>query len=238
MKTISYLVLIYLIFISCEDTKKSVSKHSSPITKKQNVTKMNTNTKKDTVVKKITYPEITQDNVVPFLTEYGKNNLETKVKINTIYGDIFIELFKDTPLHRANFIYLIKQNYFEDSFFHRVVPNFIIQGGDSDNAITPKKRSKIGAHYRIPAEIKHKQIQYGHICGAKEYRENPDKLSAPFEFFIFLGPPSSTRHLNGNYTVFGKVTKGMKVVEKIANLPADKGEWPLENVYINVEIIE
>ena len=72
-------------------------------------------------------------------------------------------------------------------------------------------------------------------CGVKRLSE---KKSAPFEFFIFLGPQTSTGHLNGSYTIFGKVTKGMDVVEKIANLPSDEGDWPLQNVYITAQILE
>ena len=154
--------------------------------------------------------------------------------IGTLHGDIELTLFEDTPLHRANFIYLVKQKYFDGNFFHRVVPNFIIQAGNSDLRLTPKKRSEIGHDYLIPAELENnRKHTYGTVSGAKEYRENPDKKSAPFEFFIFLGPQSSTGHLNGNYTIFGKVTKGMNVVEKIANLPSDEGDWPLAKCTYN-----
>ncbi|MDX1464050.1 MAG: peptidylprolyl isomerase, partial [Marinirhabdus sp.] len=184
------------------------------------------------------YPKITQDNVVAFLTAYGKEHPENKVKISTRLGDIVISLYEDTPLHRANFIYLVKQNYFENTFFHRVVPDFIIQGGNSDLASTNKKRAEIGPSYLLPAEINGRNHSYGSVSGAKEYRENPDKQTAPFEFFIFLGPQSSTSHLNGNYTVFGKVIEGMDVVEKISELDRDEGEWPVQNVYISAEIVE
>ena len=182
-------------------------------------------------------PVLTQDNVVALLTEFGRQNPHNKVLIKTSYGDIKIELFEETPLHRANFLYLIQQDYFKDTFFHRIVPNFIIQGGNSDLRSTPKKRKSIGPNYLIPAEINpNRKHTYGTISGAKEYRENPDKLSAPYEFFIFLGPDISGRHLNGNYTIFGQVTQGMDVVETIANLPADQGEWPKSNVYLEVSL--
>jgi len=182
-------------------------------------------------------PVLTQDNVVELLTEYGQQNPENKVVIKTRFGNIKIELFEETPLHRANFLYLVEQDYFKDTFFHRIVPNFIIQGGNSDLRSTPKKRKSIGPNYLIPAEINPNRIHtYGTISGAKEYRENPDKLSAPYEFFIFCGPDISGRHLNGNYTIFGQVIEGMEVVETIANLPADEGEWPKSNVYIEVSI--
>lgn len=185
------------------------------------------------------FPEITNENVVDFLTEYGKNNPETKVLINSRFGDIEIELYEDTPLHRANFIYLVKQQYFDETFFHRVVPNFIIQAGNSDLRSTPKKRAKLGGDYLLPAELENGRIhEYGTVSGAKEYRENPDHRTAPYEFFIFLGPKSSTAHLNGKYTIFGKVTKGMDVVEEISKIEADSGDWPLNNIYITAKVME
>ncbi|MDA9128001.1 peptidylprolyl isomerase [Flavobacteriaceae bacterium] len=184
-------------------------------------------------------PVLTPDNVVELLTEFGKQHPQNKVRIKTRFGEISIELFDETPLHRANFLYLTQQDYFTETFFHRIVPNFIIQGGNSDLRSTPKKRKSIGPNYLLPAEINpHRIHTYGTISGAKEYKENPDKLSAPYEFFIFCGPDISGRHLNGNYTIFGQVTQGMDVVETIANLPADEGEWPKSNVYIEVSIDE
>ena len=149
-----------------------------------------------------------------------------------------IELFKDTPLHRANFIYLVKQKYFDNTFLHRVVPNFIIQAGSSDLKSTFKKRAIIGNNYRIPYEKGNGRTHsYGTVSGAKEYRENPDKKTSPFEFFIYLGPKTSNTHLNGNYTIYGKVIKGMDVVESLSELPSDDEDWPLNNIYIKAEII-
>jgi len=251
MKKLVLLGFLFCIVLACEDTKKaSVKKNTKTPKDSSYVKESNDSTKtkpdikdvsnlKDEKGEIIDYPKITQENVIAFLTEYGANNPETKVRINTMHGNIDLELFEDTPLHRANFIFLVKQGYFNNTFFHRVVPNFIIQGGNSDNKSTSEKRKDIGQKYFLPSEISSSRIhQYGTISGAKEYRDNPDKMSAPFEFFIFLGPLESTGHLNGDYTIFGKVAKGMDVVKKIANLPADKGDWPLVNVYISAEIIE
>ena len=210
---------LLLLFSGCEDTKKKALERNKTIEK---VEVSELEKKVDTTIKAPPKPirnkfeKITNATVVSFFTEYGKNNPETKVKITTRFGPIEIMLYEDTPLHRANFIYLVKQGYFSDTFFHRVVPNFIIQGGNSDLVSTNKKRNKIGSNYLLPAEINGRDHSYGSVSGAKEYRENPDKQTMPFEFFIFLGPQSSTSHLNGNYTVFGKVTKGMDVVEKSA----------------------
>ena len=240
MKKLLLLFLLLITFLSCEDTKKaSVKNHP-----KEKVEELSEKKKKDSIAisskeKENKYPKVTQENVVDFLTEYGKNNPETKVRISTVHGDIEIQLFKDTPLHRANFIYLVKQQYFNDTFFHRVAPDFIIQAGNSDLKSTSKKRKVLSSKYRLPAELNTGRVhQYGTVSGAKEYRKNPDKMTAPYEFFIFIGPKNSADHLNGDYTIFGKVIEGMDVVEIIANLPADKREWPLDNVYIKAEIID
>ena len=184
------------------------------------------------------YPKITNENVVEFLTNYGKENPETKVLLKTKKGDIEIELYKDTPLHRANFIYLVKQGYFDKTFFHRVVPDFIIQGGNSDLVSTQRKRSELGKDYLLPAEIIRGRIhEYGTVSGAKEYRDNPDHRTAPYEFFIFLGPSSSATHLNGSYTIFGRVSKGMDVVKIISELETDNSEWPIDNIFITAEVL-
>ena len=235
-----YLAVLLLIW-ACEDTKKASSPEvdAPEVQVSDTVGKAKEETPEPPAKKEPTYPLITNENVVEFLTKYGQENPENKVRISTQHGEIEIELYRDTPLHRANFIYLVKQQYFDGTFFHRVVPNFIIQGGNSDNRNTPRKRNKLGKKYMIPAELENGRIhQRGTVSGAKEYRENPDKNSAPFEFFIYLGPPKHTAHLNGNYTIFGRVTKGMDVVDLIANLPHDDGDWPLQNVYISAEIID
>ena len=241
MRILLALCVSVLVISSCEDTKKnkSVKTENTPIKVTERTPQPPDPVKKTNQDSFLPdgFEKITQDNVVSFFTEYGKKHQETKVKLSTRLGDIYLSLYEDTPLHRANFIFLVKQGYFSDTFFHRAVPNFIIQGGNSDLHSTNKKRAKIGATYLLPAEINDRKHTYGSVSGAKEYRENPDKKTMPFEFFIFLGPQSSTSHLNGNYTVFGKVTQGMDVVEKIAKLETDEGEWPLQNVYIKAEVV-
>ncbi len=242
MKKLLLISCLLITVIGCEDTKKaSVKAKTKEKVESLDKKKIMDTIKVDSEEKDETdkYPLITQENVVEFLTEYGANNPETKVRISTLHGNIDIQLYIDTPLHRANFIYLVKQKYFDDTFFHRVVPNFIIQGGNSDDISTIRKRKALSKKYRLPAELNSGRVhKYGTVSGAKEYRKNPDKMTAPYEFFIFLGPKSNTSHLNGDYTVFGKVIKGMDIVELIANLPADKKDWPLDNVYIKAEIIK
>lgn len=233
-----FLFSILFFFGSCEDKKKA-SKTKDEVEAQSQKDSISPKQKKETDSTENKYPQITNENVVSFLTTYGKKNPETRVLITTRFGDIEIELYKDTPLHRANFIYLVKQHYFNDTYFHRVVPNFIIQAGNSDLTSTQKKRAELGKDYLLPAEIIPGRVhEYGSVSGAKEYRENPDNRTAPYEFFIFLGPKSSTAHLNGKYTIFGKVIKGMDVVEKISKVKADDGDWPLENIYIKAKVLE
>ncbi|MCZ4319413.1 peptidylprolyl isomerase [Aequorivita viscosa] len=240
-KLFIYCFGIVLFFGSCEDKKKASEINNEIATEPVSYPDEKEIEPKAEVEKGevAEFPKITNENVVSFLTEYGNKNPETKVLITTRFGDIEIELFEDTPLHRANIIYLVKQHYFDETFFHRVVPNFIIQAGNSDLTSTQKKRAELGKEYLLPAEIiPGRNHEYGTVSGAKEYRENPDNRTAPYEFFIFLGPKSSTTHLNGKYTIFGKVTKGMDVVEEISKEKADDGDWPLNNIYISAKVLE
>ena len=181
--------------------------------------------------------KLNDENAIPFLFEYGKKNKENKVRINTGYGSIDIELFNDTPYHRANFIYLIKNKYFQGEYFHRVVKDFIIQGGNSDNISTSKKRRKIGRYLLPPDTKKGHKHHRGILSMPSSEIENPYKLASPYEFFI-VQKKDGAYHLDKNYTAFGKVIKGMNVVDLISNLETDKREWPLDNVRFNIEIIE
>lgn len=239
-KLFVYFFGIIFLFTSCEDKEKRGETNSNiKIDGNQDPSLNNMITDSLDDKNQSDSHQITNENVVAFFIKYGEKNPETKVLITSRFGDIEIELFEDTPLHRANFIYLVKNKYFDDTFVHRVVPNFIIQAGNSDLIATQKKRAQLGKEYLLPAEIIPGRIhEYGTISGAKEYRENPDNKSAPYEFFIFLGPKSSTTHLNGNYTIFGKVIRGMDVVEKISKVEADEGDWPLVNIYISAKILE
>ena len=116
--------------------------------------------------------------------KYGKENPEDKAIIYTRFGAIHVQLFNDTPLHRANFIRLAKMGYFETTFFHRIAENFVVQGGNSDNVATQKVRSKVG-DYLIPSESDAGHLHnYGAFSAAKYSEQNISKASSPFEFFI------------------------------------------------------
>ena len=180
---------------------------------------------------------INEQNAVKFLFEYGNKNKENKVRIHTEYGDIDIELYENTHIHRSNFIYLTKKEYFNGSTFHRVVPGFIIQGGNSDRKETAKKRRKIGKYLLPPDTRKGNKHHRGVISMPSSEIENPHKLASPYEFFIVQQSPGAY-HLDGSYTAFGKVIKGMDVVDKINQQKVDNREAPLTNIHMDVTIIE
>ena len=216
----------FLCFISCKDISNKPSKKI--VIKK--VEKVKIKKEKNTFL-------LTDDNAIPFFFDYEKKNKENLVRIITDFGNIDIELFQDTPYHRANFIFLTKKKYFDGEFFHRVVKDFIIQGGNSDNRSTSKKRRSIGKYLLPPDTKKGYKHHRGVISMPSSEIENPHKLASPYEFFI-VQKKDGAYHLDGNYTAFGKVIKGMSVVDKIANLETDKREWPLDNVRFKTIIIK
>lgn len=115
----------------------------------------------------------------------------SKVKISTTYGDIIIELYDDTPLHRDNFIKLVNEGYYNGTLFHRVIKDFMIQGGDPDskNAPSSKRLGTGGPDYTIPAEINSNHIhKRGALCAARQGDEvNPEKRSSGSQFYIVWG---------------------------------------------------
>ncbi|WP_071585729.1 peptidylprolyl isomerase [Ochrovirga pacifica] len=212
-------------------SKESVSKKDSLPKKKKEVVRI---PKEELLIKDI----INQKNVRSFFLDYGRKNPETKLLLKTRLGNMHITLYKQTPLHRASFIYLIKNGYFNKTCFHRIVKDFIIQGGWSDQAIVDKYRIQLN-RYRLPAEfrkgVNHKR---GALSATRRWVNNPDKMSSPFEFFI-VQTDIDCSHLNGEHTVFGQVTKGFEVIDKIAAVKLDgNSEWPEVDVDITFEILD
>jgi cyclophilin family peptidyl-prolyl cis-trans isomerase len=181
---------------------------------------------------------LSDKNVMEFFLDYDKKHKENTVRITTDFGTIDIKLFKQTKFHRSNFIYLTKKQYFNNTQFYRVVKNFVIQGGNSDDRETSIKRRNIGK-YLLPNDydkgFKHHR---GMVSMPSKNIENPYKKASPFEFFI-VQQQGGAHHLDGDYTIFGNVIRGMEVVDKIAAVPTDAADWPLQNVYIKkVEILK
>ena len=176
-------------------------------------------------------------NAIPFFFKYQKENLEDKVRISTRFGNIDIKLYENTPYHRSNFIYLIKRGYFKGTTFHRVVPGFIIQGGNSDRIETSRKRAQIGKYLLPPDTKKGYKHHRGKISMPSSEIKNPYKLASPYEFFIVQQSPGSY-HLDGSYTIFGEVISGMDVVDKINKQNIDDRETPLTNIFMDISILK
>lgn len=246
---ISALALAFLFLASCEDTEKSRNKSETPAVtpseEQQDTLRVpepvdTTKTPEETPLTALNIkdkPLLEQEELIPFLTKYGKENPENRVKIITRFGAIEVLLYDNTPLHRANFILLTKLGYFDDTFFHRVAEGFVVQGGNSDDPETSYKRNNIGS-YLVPSEFEagHKHVR-GAFSAAKYSVQNVSKASSPFEFFI-VQSERGAHHLDNDHTVFGRVTKGMDVVDTIAKQAVGEGEWPLLNIRMKVEILE
>ena len=216
-----------LAILSCKDNSKKNLKVKIKIPEAKVVEKPKSNEKFI----------LNDKNVIPFFYDYEKKNKENMVRIITDYGNIDIILFDNTPYHRANFIYLTKKKYFQDEYFHRVVKDFIIQGGNSDNLKTSQKRRNIGRYLLPPDTKKGHRHHRGTISMPSSEIDNPHKLASPYEFFI-VQKKDGAYHLDGSYTAFGRVVSGMNVVDKISNLKTDKRDWPIDNIRFKTEILK
>tara|TARA_B100000965_G_C19533664_1_gene732291 strand:- start:9 stop:713 length:705 start_codon:yes stop_codon:yes gene_type:complete len=229
---LSIFFVLLIISTSCE-SKKIGKKEKIKIGFEKKVTK-----KKN---KKILLEEpniiLNDKNVIDFFYKFNKQNKYNKVKISTSFGVIIIRLFDETPYHKSNFIYLSELGYFNNTYFHRVVPNFIIQGGNSDNRETSKKRKLIGK-YLLPVDAKNNiRHDRGIVSMPSSDINNPYKLASPYEFFI-VQKKGGAYHLDGNYTPFGKVIKGMDVVDLINSQAIDSREAPINNIKMIIEVIK
>lgn len=155
------------------------------------------------------------------------------VKMVTDYGDIRIWLYHQTPLHRDNFLNLSGDGFYDGLIFHRVIENFVIQGGD------PLGTGFGSPGYTIPAEIiSGIHHTYGALGAARLGDDvNPEKESNGSQFYIVCdqnGEPG----LNGNYTVFGQVIDGLNTVAAISQVEVDGNDRPVEDVLMNSVMIE
>ncbi len=199
------------------------------------------------------------------------NDSRTNILITTDSGNIRIVLYNETKFHRDNFIKLIKEGYFDGQCFHRLIKNFMIQGGDpnSKNAEKGELLGQGGPGYSIPAEI---VPQYFHKKGAlaaarKGDEVNPSKSSSGSQFYIIQGTlftkaqldlmvqrkmhaPFTAKeieayttlggspHLDGGYTVFGEITEGFDVFDKLMKAPVDAYDRPLTDIKFRIKILQ
>jgi peptidyl-prolyl cis-trans isomerase B (cyclophilin B) len=184
--------------------------------------------------------------------------------ISTEYGDIKILLYNSTPKHRDNFIKLVKEGFYDDLLFHRVINQFMIQGGDPDSK-TAGPGVQLGAGgpgYEIDAEIGAPHLR-GALAAART--PNPQKKSSGSQFYIVTGKKQNDPELkyyekqrgitynevqrkiymeeggypslDMEYTVFGEVLSGIEVVDKISQLEKDQGDRPVKDVRMKIKMI-
>lgn len=185
------------------------------------------------------------------------------IKLETSQGDMIIQLFDDTPLHRDNFLKLANERFYEGTLFHRVIRGFMIQGGDPNSKDpTSSAMGSGGPGYTIPAEFVDGLYHVkGYLAAARQGDGvNPERKSSGSQFYIVQGKDvdrgtlemmasrsgleyndeviseyeklGGTPFLDGQYTVFGKVIKGLEVVDAIADTPTDPRDRPKEDVKI------
>ena len=162
-----------------------------------------------------------------------KTEKEVVMVVETTMGTVEFKLYNETPLHRDNFIRLAEEHYFDSLLFHRVIDDFVIQGGDP-NSKYAKPGEMLGdgePDYRVPAEIRVDQgitCVKGSILAAREGDDvNPQRESCASQYCFMMRP---CPHLDGAYTVFGEVTEGMEVLEAIQKVETDEYDRPLEDV--------
>ena len=190
---------------------------------------------------------------------YSQN--ETMFVIHTDYGDITGMLYNDTPGHRDNFIKLINDGWFNGSTFHRVIKDFMIQGGG-------KEDGTVDVGYTIPAEFVSEHFhKKGALAAARQGDgANPQKRSSGSQFYIVQGKTYNDQELANlevrkncqwtaeqkkvyktlggvafldyDYTVFGEVIDGLDVIDKIAAVQTAYGDKPVKDVAMTIEIID
>jgi peptidyl-prolyl cis-trans isomerase B (cyclophilin B) len=159
----------------------------------------------------------------------------TTAVIETKFGAIEIELLSDkAPGHVKNFVDLAKKGFYDGTTFHRVIPGFMIQGGDPNtkDLKAPRERHGTGGPgYTIKAEFNDTPHQRGVVSMARA--QSPD--SAGCQFFICV---KDSNFLDRQYTAFGRVTKGMDVADQIVNAKRDPRDNPLERIDMKVRVAE
>ncbi|HEY0176557.1 MAG TPA: peptidylprolyl isomerase [Pedobacter sp.] len=203
-----------------------------------------------------------------FSTVFAARPKHQYVKLTTEHGECIIVLYNSTPLHRDNFIKLVKKGFYNGTLFHRVIKSFMIQGGDPDskNAPADKELGNGDVGYTIPAEFRdslfHKK---GVLAAARD--DNPAKASSGCQFYLVQGKKftdpqldsletnrmhfkipvwqrevykslGGTPHLDKRYTVYGEVVRGLSLVDTIAALPTGKNDRPVTDIKMTVTLLK
>src|SRR4030067_1062710 len=168
-----------------------------------------------------------------YAKEEIKKMAETRAVIETKFGNIELKFFPEVaPNHVNNFIELAKKGFYDGTTFHRVIPGFMIQGGDPNSKNPDRSTHGMGGPgYKVKAEFNDKPHKRGTLSMARA--GHPD--SAGSQFFICV---ADSPFLDKQYTVFGEVVSGMEVADKIVSQQRDKKDNPLERIEMKVKVIE
>ncbi len=178
-------------------------------------------------------PAGTEARFKKFTPEEIKNMSETRAIIETSFGNIEIQFFPEVaPTHVSSFIELAKKGFYDGTTFHRVIPGFMIQGGDP-NSKSPErsKHGTGGPGYTLKAEFNDKKHKRGILSMARAQHSD----SAGSQFFICV---ADTPFLDRKYTVFGEVASGMEAADKIVSQPRDKADNPTDRIEMKIKIME
>ena len=166
------------------------------------------------------------------------NEKENIVTIHTEFGDIILILFNETPEHKKNFLELAKGGFYDGTTFHRVMDGFMIQGGDPNSKDEDITNDGIGGPgFTIAAEF-NPQLTHnkGMLAAARQPDHvNPEKASSGSQFYIVEGDDGA-HQLDGEYTVFGQTISGLEVIEKIALQPVARGNRPITDIKMTMEV--
>jgi cyclophilin family peptidyl-prolyl cis-trans isomerase len=175
-----------------------------------------------------------------FISISCKKEMDSLVVINTEFGDIEVLLYDQTPRHKENFLKLAKEKFYDGTAFHRVIRNFMIQGGDPNSKGGDPNTWGMGdPGYTIPAEIVPglRHVQGVLAAARKGDMVNPRRESSGSQFYI-VDSKAGAHHLDGQYTIFAKVVKGIEVVEKIAAQPTGRMDRPAKDIRMTMKVIE
>lgn len=188
------------------------------------------------------------------------------VRIKTDYGSCVVRLYNETPVHRDNFIRLVKRRYFDSTLFHRIIANFVAQGGDADTLYIDK--DKLNKHQKWIGQEFRDSLYHKRGVLAMGRDDNAEKASFSTQFYLVQGrkwtdaqlDEVQRKHMNGrlipdyqrdvykrigglpfldqDYTVFGEVVEGMELLDTLSALKMNKEDAPLKNVRMQIRMIK
>jgi len=214
----------------------------------------------------LAYPALSNSNCEEFLSDWSAVHVCNRFQLSTSKGEMVLETFDDVPLHSANFHYKVARNYYAPSEFVRIVPEFVVQGGNSEDTRAQELRWLIGKH-TLPAEFRADRLHFrGALAMGRTYDGNPEKRSASYDFYIVVGRSVSpdelarlerekgiiytpkqkdrylreggTPHLDFEHTVFGQLKSGFDALNALAQEPTDGSDWPLRRQEFRLKALE